>query len=163
MKIKMLPNWCKKVGLIIFFLSIVINFSYVDSRESFCKGYNDGYNSTRTESKSLFRKSSETKEIKTLNFKPFFIEKVLGSNSIHLFDVSILLGMIIYILAKEKIEDDYINKLRLESYQLTSVLVLFAALGLYSFFENLKFSLNIFITLYLLSYLIIFALKKRVY
>ena len=163
MKIKMLPNWCKKLGLAVFFISIVINLSYIDSRESFWRGWNKSNNESHKNFDSLSSKSSKLPEIKAPKFQPLFIEKALGSNSLHLFDISILLGMIIYILAKEKIEDDYINKLRLESYQLTSVLVLLAALGLYSFFENIKLSLNIFITLYLMSYLIIFALKKRIY
>lgn len=64
-------------------------------------------------------------------------------------------------LSKEKIEDDYISKLRLESYQLTAIIGLIISLILYGFSENLKFTLDYFISLFMYFYLITFFIKKR--
>jgi len=64
-------------------------------------------------------------------------------------------------LAKEKIEDDYINKLRLESYQLASIVILIITILLYSFSESLKLTLDYFIISFMYFYLIIFFIKKR--
>ncbi|WP_158499556.1 hypothetical protein [Lutibacter profundi] len=49
-------------------------------------------------------------------------------------------------LSKEKVEDDYINKLRLESYQLTAIIGLAVSILLFSFTKDLKLTLNYFIT-----------------
>ena len=148
MKIKMLPNWVKKIGLALFFMGLVVIFTAVHSRENFCEGFNDSYNTTISE---------------VQNLEPVFIEKWFGKSAIHIFEVLTIFGLLIYMLSKEKVEDDYINKLRLESYQLTSIIVLVFGLGLYAFSENLKLSLDTFATLFLMSYLIIFAVKKRIY
>tara|TARA_R110002049_G_scaffold143633_1_gene305821 strand:+ start:16927 stop:17148 length:222 start_codon:yes stop_codon:yes gene_type:complete len=41
------------------------------------------------------------------DLEPIFIEKYFGENIMHLFDVSIVLGLFIYMLSKEKMEDGY--------------------------------------------------------
>ena len=66
-------------------------------------------------------------------------------------------------LSKEKVEDDYINKLRLESYQLTAIIGLVVSILLFSFAKDLKLTLDYFIMLYLLFYLVIFFIKKKLY
>ncbi|TVZ56699.1 hypothetical protein OD91_1996 [Lutibacter sp. Hel_I_33_5] len=147
MKIKMLPNWGKKIGLSLFFIGFFVVFTAVNSRKSLCEGYN----------------SHNTNTTEIIDLEPVFIEKWFGESAVHLFEVLTILGLLIYMLSKEKIEDDYINKLRLESYQLTSIIVLVLSLGIYALSENLKLSIDTFATLFLMSYLIIFALKKRVY
>jgi len=163
MKIKMLPNWCKKLGLVVFILSMVISLTYVENRGDFIRGWNDGRNQTRSKDKSSIDDSFSVSEIKTLKLKPLLFEKMFGSNSLHFIEILILLSMIVYMLAKEKVEDDYINKLRLESYQLTAVLALVSSVVLYSFYGNLRLRLNLLISLFLLFYLITFTIKKRIY
>ena len=133
MKIKMLPNWCKKLGLFVFFSSIIINSTYVESREAFYKGWNEGRNGNSSESHKSLLNDSKLSEIKSLKIEPLMFEKTFGTNSLHYVDVLILFGMIIYMMSKEKIEDDYINILRLESYQLTVLLGLFI-----TFFKSSK-------------------------
>jgi hypothetical protein len=66
-------------------------------------------------------------------------------------------------MSKEKIEDDYINKLRLESYQLTILLGLFITFVIYIISGNQSLNLDYFINLFMIFYLIIFAIKKRIY
>ena len=147
MKVKMLPNWCKKLGLILFLLGFLTSFTLESSRESFVSGY--------------YSANPQENEIEKI--EPIFIEKWFGDLGVHISEVILILGLLIYMISKEKIEDDYINKLRLESYQLTSISSLLISIVLYIFLSNLKLSLDYFITLFLMFYLIIFALKKRVY
>jgi hypothetical protein len=150
MKIKMLPNWCKKLGFFLFLIGFVISFTTTSAKNSFYEGYYEAYSNTATPAESS-------------NSKPVFIEKWFGDIGLHIIEVLIIVGLLIYMLSREKIEDDYINKLRLESYQLTSISSLLISIVLYIFLGNLKLSLEYFITLFLMSYLIIFALKKRAY
>lgn len=134
MKIKMLPNWCKKLGFSIFLLGFII---------SGYKGFMDGMTGY------------------TVNGDKF--EKLLSDPMLHLFDIVAIAGMLIYVFSQEKIEDDYINKLRLESYQLTALIGLGITVLLYILSKDIKLTLDYFIILFLWLYLITFALKKRAY
>ena len=60
-------------------------------------------------------------------------------------------------------EDDYINKLRLKSFQLTSFIGLALTIIAYSISEEIRLTLDYFIILFLWIYLGIFAIKKRIY
>jgi hypothetical protein len=147
MNIKMLSNKYKRIGLILFISGFIVSATSVSARQSFLEGYNNGAGISNN----------------IPNIEAIFIEKYFGEYIIHIFDVLMLLGLIIYMLSKEKIEDDYINALRLESFQLTSLLTLTSAIILYIFSANLKLSLDVFIGLFLWVYLITFAIKKRLY
>lgn len=135
MTLKMLPNWCKKLGLGIFI---------VGSSISAYKGFMEGYTATYPKSE-----------------KYNFLENLYSDSTLHLFDVLAIIGMLIYMFSKEKIEDDYINKLRLESYQLTSLIGLLICIILYIFSQTMRLSLDYFINIFLMFYLVIFAIKKR--
>jgi hypothetical protein len=63
--------------------------------------------------------------------------------------------------SKEKTEDEYINKLRLESFQLTSFIGLAITIISYALSEEIELTLDYFIILFLWIYLMIFAIKKR--
>ncbi len=144
MKIQILPNWCKKLGLILFLIT-----SFITSGDAAINGYNHGYNAGRGYSQVIKNKS-------TL-FLSYF-----GENFLHIFDILAIIGILIYMLSKEKVEDDYINKLRLESYQLTAIIGLIISILLYVFSKDLKLTLDYFIYLYLWFYIIIFSIKKRI-
>jgi hypothetical protein len=145
MKIKMLPNWGKKLGFLVFVISVLITSTFIESRKSFFEGYNAGL----------------VLENEILNLEPILFERVLGPESLHFFSVLIIIGLIIYMFSKEKVEDDYIDKLRLESFQLTSLISLAASVILYIAFKTMKLELDYFALIYLIIYLNIFALKKR--
>ncbi len=136
MKIKMLPNWCKKLGFSIFLLGFIIS-----GYKGFMEGLSNGLNGEKYD-----------------NF-----EKLLSDPVLHLFDIVAIAGMLIYVFSQEKIEDDYINKLRLESYQLTALIGLGITVLLYILSKDIKLTLDYFIILFLWLYLITFALKKRAY
>ena len=72
-----------------------------------------------------------------------------------------IIGMLIYMLSKEKIEDVFITKLRLESFQITLMLLLFVTLVLLLLDDNLNFNVSYVIYMFIFTYLIIFYLKKR--
>ena len=82
-----------------------------------------------------------------MNLEPVLFERILAAESLHLF--SILIGLIIYMFSKEKVEDDYIDKLRLESFQLTSLISLAASVILYVVFKTMKLDLDYFVLIYL--------------
>jgi len=63
-------------------------------------------------------------------------------------------------LSKEKIEDDYIAHLRLESFQLTAIIGLVVSILSYSLSKDMKLTLDYFIFLSTWCYLIIFFIKK---
>tara|TARA_R110002096_G_C14432422_1_gene710022 strand:- start:280 stop:723 length:444 start_codon:yes stop_codon:yes gene_type:complete len=147
MSIKMLPNKFKKLGFFLFFLGFIVSSTSISARKSFYDGYN----------------SAKASNYISPALEPIFIEKYFGENIMHLFDVLIVLGLLLYMLSKEKIEDDYINALRLESFQLTSLLALASSIILYIFSKDLKLGLDIFITIFLVIYFITFAIKKRLY
>ncbi len=136
MKTQILPNWCKKLGLIIFIISLPIGFG-----QDFFNG---------------------------LNGLPYKTEGIItafvgGKFTTHFFNILAIIGMLIYMLSKEKIEDDYINILRLESFQLTAIVGLFVSILLFSFSKDVKLTLDYFIFLFIWVYITAFFIKKRVY
>ena len=138
MKIKLLPNWCKKIGFGVFIICAILS-GYI----AFAEGFQIGMNGEPINPK------------KNIN--------LFTDNWLHIFDVLAILGMIIYMFSKEEVEDDYINKLRLESFQLTALVGLAITITAYAVSEEIKLTLDYFITLFLWFYLATFALKKRSY
>ena len=138
MNLQIFPNWCKKLGVIMF---IVFHLGRLyDFTIGFIEGLNDI----------------------SLDNKVFLYENYFEENTRLLFSTLSLMGMLIYMLSKERIEDDYINKLRLESYQLAFIIITSITLILYLFGFSLDIiSVDTVIFLLLVSYLIIFAIKKR--
>ena len=141
MKTQILPNWCKKLGVALFII-----FSFISGGDDFINGFYDGFNGL----------PSNPNSSDSVLFLNYFSESVL-----HLFSIISMLGVLIYILSKEKVEDDYIQKLRLDSFQLTAIIGLVASILLYSFSKNIKLTLDYYIFLFIWCYLIIFFIKKR--
>lgn len=146
MKTQILPNWCKKLGLILFII-----FSFLGSGDDFIDGVKSGYNDYSSTNYTINPSENST------TFSSYF-----GKNLTHLFEIAGIFGILIYMMSKEKIEDDYINKLRLESFQLTAIIGLSISILLYAFSKDLEITLDYFIMLYLMFYLIIFFIKKRI-
>ena len=134
MKIKMLPNWGKKLGFLVFITCFFIS------------GYSDFVD-------GLTGQSSNSGKYADL----------VGKQLSHVLEILSILGLIIYMFSKEKIEDDYINKLRLKSFQLTSFIGLALTIIAYSISEEIRLTLDYFIILFLWIYLGVFAIKKRTY
>lgn len=156
MKLQILPNWCKKLGVVMFFV-----FSFISGADDVFNASCDGWNSVP---KVKYGEQIETSEYtppppsNITNFKGFF-----GVKTLRFIDALSILGILMYMLSKEKVEDDYINQLRLESYQLTAIVLISISILLYAFSEKIKLSIDYFITLFMYFYLITFFIKKRIY
>jgi len=133
MKIQLLPNYFKWIGLVLFFVGGV---------PSFFEGYTDG------------RNDYGTNQIE--NPFPFSEQTILIAAIIS------LLGLIIYVLSKEKIEDEYLNKLRWES-AIASFFISFVIVIINIVIYGTKdlIDAQFIMELQLLLYLIIFFFKKR--
>lgn len=135
MSYQILPNWFKKIGFTLFFV-----FSILDGGEHFTN--------------RLLGQVSHTGIFSLL--KAF-----AGGNKF--FDSLIIIGLLLYMFSKEKIEDDYIKILRYESYQIATMLYILIALILFILSVQITFYPANFITGYILLYLIIFYFKKRMF
>lgn len=148
MKTQILPNWFKKVGLIMFIVGSIIGVG-----DDFVAGFRDGYNA------ASFGDSNDI----NINLDQDRITEFFGGESVtHFFYVLSFIGLLIYMLSKEKVEDDYINKLRLESFQLTYIVTLVITILMIADPKRLNFSLDYFINFFFLFYLITFFIKKRI-
>ena len=149
MKLQILPNWFKKIGLTLFIVGSIIG-----GGDDFLAGFKNGHN------ESMYGIS----EKQPLNNDSLISMFVGGENTTHIFYVLSFIGMLIYMLTKEKIEDDYINKLRLESFQLTSIVTLLVSIFLFAFSKskNPDIPLDYLITLFFWFYLITFYIKKKI-
>lgn len=151
MNIQILPNWCKKLGLLVFIVFVVLAGSI-----DFIDGWNDYQPSTVLNPD--YKQDSIATNTEITSFSDYF-----GSTLMHLFNILSIVGMIIYMMSREKIEDDYISKLRLDSYQLSTLLFLFTCIIVYIVSGNLRMPLDYFINIFILLYLTIFFIKKRIY
>ena len=134
MDFQILPNWSKRVGLFIFFFSmfLVAGDSFMDGFKGFPIGTHH-------------------------YFKDFF-----GKTLYFIFEILPLIGLLIYMLSKERVEDDYIRLIRLQSYQTTVIVLLTMALIVYLFNVEYQVSLDMILSLFMMLFLIIFYFKKRV-
>ncbi len=145
MNLQIFPNWCKKVGVAIFTI-----FFCLEGRDDFLIGFYMGVRDMP------FNSSVNLKEIGITPSNEYF-----GENLMLLFGILSYIGILIYMFSKEKVEDDFINKLRLESYQLSLIGVTIIGLIFHILGFDAEFGLESVISLLLISYLIIFAIKKR--
>lgn len=150
MNFQILPNWCKKLGVVLFVI-----FSFLEGRDSFIEGYREG----SSNSKEMFEFGVERVERDIKN--DFSFSQYFGEDVMLVFGAISIIGMIIYILSKEKVEDDYIKILRLESYQLSFLITTIISLVLYLLGLNREVEMATIISVLLGLYLIIFAIKKR--
>jgi hypothetical protein len=88
---------------------------------------------------------------------------LLTPNQRDIFELLTLVGMLIYFLSKEKVEDDFIQKIRLDSYQLTIVICISLLLLTFLLFKDYKLpSINV-LEIFLIIYLTVFYYKKRAF
>ena len=135
MKTQILPNSSKKLGLFVFLLATLLN---------------GGFNFIGT-------KTNSDNGIVAL------INAFSGGGLFYSINLIAIVGILIYMLSREKVEDDYINKLRLESFQLTFIFSLIVTIFVYAFNIDLKLTLDYFIFPLLWIFLAIFFIKRKIY
>jgi len=133
MNFQIFPNWFKKVGLTIFFL-----FSLLTAGDPIMDGLNLVAEGTHHYFRDLY-----------------------GNKLYSVFYILPTLGLLFYFFSKEKTEDDFITLLRLQSYQITVVVFLLIAFMVYLFYPKIQLSLDLWLSLFMISYLIIFSYKKK--
>ncbi|MDO6813914.1 hypothetical protein [Tenacibaculum soleae] len=126
MNTQILPNWCKKTGIVLYVIGAL---------PSAYRGFMDGIHGN----------------------------SFIRTEDLWHYDIILYLGLLIYFLSKEKIEDDYINKIRLESYQLTLLISIIISFITFIIFKDIKVYNSLFLESFLLIFLIIFWFKKRQY
>ncbi len=145
MNLQIFPNWGKKVGVTMFIIGLLIlSFIIIGGIISSTQGHN-AYESGRLLGKHL-RSSLDT-------------EIIWGITIGKITNLFTMIGMILFFLSKEKIEDEYINKLRLEAYQFTSLFIasLLFFISILGKYISALFLLYIFFACYLL----VFRIKKE--
>ncbi len=145
MNIQILPNWCKKVGVTVFIIGLIsLVIIFINSLLSAGSGINP-YETGYLAGKQLYYSLHS--------------DAVFGLVMGKIIVLLTILGMVIYLLSKEKVEDEFINKLRLEAYQLTLLLVASCLFLVFLFGGNISalFLLYLFFAVYLL----VFSIKKR--
>lgn len=138
MRTQILPYWCKKLGLTLFIFASLLNGSLNFINNSIDRySDNDGF----------------------LGILNAFTGGALNYG----IDFFAIVAILTYMISKEKVEDDYINKLRLESFQLTFIIWLFITIVIFIIDKHMKLTLGYFIFPLLWSYITIFLIKRRMY
>ena len=88
-------------------------------------------------------------------------QTLFNPNLLKWLNIVSILGMVLYVLSKEKIEDEFIMKLRLESFQITLMLCLGTIITLLLIDDSMMLNIIYVTYAFLLTYLITFYLKKR--
>ncbi len=157
MTIQIFPHSLKRLGFILFVIAFITNCIY---NVSFFEIPLSGINPD--EFSSLANNYNKSGFIGLLNA---FTGGALANSFtiLSLLHIVSMFGIIIYIMSKEKIEDDYISKLRLESFHLTAVITLILAILFYIVSINPFLTLSNIIFPFIWCYIIIFFLKKRLH
>ncbi len=148
MNVQILPNWFKRIALIVFIISTIIY-----GADDFIAGWNDGYKKGINGEKPSYEETNHN------NYH--YTNLVGGKDVIHWFSIISSFSLLLYMLSKEKIEDDYIKLLRLEAYQISFLILVF--LSFISFLLGKVFlsELDDSVILFMFLYLIVFYFKKR--
>lgn len=151
MKFAFLPNYFKKVSLIGFFAffavmiitSIVI---FINSYQEILNDYSDFADSSLADAYELGRALG----IKFM-MANYWIAKLGG--------ILLLLSAACYMLAKEKIDDEYMDAMRWDALRL-SVIISIGITVLFIVFTTYQMPARILLLIQFIAYLIIFKMKK---
>lgn len=131
---KLLPHYFKWIGIGLLFLSMI--FGYDD----FCRGFYDGISGNAPRDYvSIF---------------PEFFSQVS--------DYVILFGLLLYILSRNKTEDEFVQKLRYESAYIILVLTVVVLMLVYVIVPDLKVSPANILLLQMVAYLIVRSIRRGV-
>lgn len=136
---KLLPHAFKWIGLAVFLLGFIFG-AIDDGRQGFMEGYNETVN-----------------EPVEYNFKPILPERIS-----HFADYATLLGLLIYILSKNKIEDEFAQKMRFESAFIVFILTISVVLVWHIFNPEFELSPSTFLAMQMFAYLIIRSVKRGI-
>jgi len=140
MKFQLLPYYFKRIGLVIFILGCF---------PSFVSDFVDGWNDAGDPSEKLIDLPKVY-----FGFHPsetfFNVTEILG-----------LVGLLIYALSKDKIFDEFLLKLRLESVQITFFISLLVVMLAVVFQMKWKIDASYLLYFQMIGFLVIYNIKKR--
>lgn len=156
MNIQILPNWCKKIGVVVFLLG-----TFLGGADDVLTGVKYGGIAAEHTPKESITYEESINELKEERIT-YFSDKY-GEDTMRFLCALGLFGMLIYLMSREKVEDEFIRQLRLQSFQLSSFLLVLVGIVFYAFKGDWLLGLSSYIELFFLSYFIIFFVKKRFY
>lgn len=160
MNIQIFPNWFKWVGVLLFW-----TFFIVGGLDDFLDGYNSaGCNCVeKYKIDSVVDKGDyyECPNGSKFNKSKIFRNKISDTTR-SLMSAFSGLALLLILLSREKIEDEYIKRLRLEAFQLTTIAGLLLCFFLLVFDANMKTFLMYIIYSYVIIYLLIFNIKLKI-
>ncbi len=136
---KLLPHAFKWIGLVVFLLGFIFG-AIDDGRQGFMEGYNETVN-----------------DPVEYNFEPILPERVS-----YFADYTLLFGLLIYILSKNKIEDEFAQKIRFESAFLCLILTIAIVLIIDIINPEFELSPSTFLAMQMFAYLIIRSVKRKI-
>jgi len=135
---KLLPHVFKQIGLTVFLIGFVVSM-IDDGRHGFIDGWNEA-------------RSIGEDEIPFVRIMPDFVSKLA--------DYATMLGLLLYILAKNRSEDEFAQKLRYESAYIVLVVSIFLVFILYIIDSEINLSPSTVLMLQMVFYLIVRIIKK---
>ncbi|HLR26348.1 MAG TPA: hypothetical protein VK112_10815 [Fodinibius sp.] len=148
MTLRLLPNYFKKIGLVLFLLTVW---------PGFIRGFIEGYNAEANEESNKDIKPGETYQIEGSTFLGV---QVFSDPFIRLFTILSIIGLIIYALSRDKVFDEFLLKLRMEAMHLTFFLSLLIISALLLFGIKSEMSALYVIELQVLIFLVAKKVKK---
>lgn len=137
---KLLPHAFKWIGLAIFLIGFVLSF-IDDGRYAFIEGRNEAM-------------ENGMDKIEFVRIMPKIVSQIA--------DYATLVGLLIYILARSKREDEFAQKLRYESAFVVLVISIILILIKYIFNPEFELSPSTLLALQMIFYLIVRSIKKQV-
>lgn len=144
-----LPYYFKKIGLALIIIAIFL--SIIANLNSFVEGYIDGAKSAEPNNTELLK--IDTEVIKANIAKSLRLTSLLFSFS----------GLLMYLFSKEKVEDEFIQKLRYKSLAQSFLFTWAVASILFLINGSIKFEGFYLLQFQLFSYIIIYSFKKKNY
>ena len=136
MKLAILPNWCKWVSLALLVTAFFIDFT--NFKEDVVSGRN-----------SIYHGNQQTNSAQTSSNT---------TDSMSLFDFITMVSIIVYILSKDKKDDEFINSIRAQALLAALLVTSVTVMIVYAF--NGQLDVSYLILIQLLSYIIIFKYIK---
>ena len=140
MKLRLLPNYFKKIGLTLFLLTVWANFM---------RGYIDGYND-----------AAGNIEITPPGEFTFWGITFFSDSFYEVFAILSLIGLIIYALSQDKVVDEFLLKLRMEAMHFTFFISMILILALLLFGIKSEMNALYVMELQVLIFLVAEKIKK---
>nr|WP_319998041.1 hypothetical protein [uncultured Draconibacterium sp.] len=136
---KLLPHYFKWIGLVVFFGGLTLSLIGSIGSEDFIEG--------------MEMARGEPIEVA--------MEPLFSASLVHVFDVALIVGLLVYILAKNKREDEMMQKIRNESAFIALILSLAIILIIYVFKPEYRIYPSDLLSLQMIAYLIIRVTMRK--